>query len=852
MLSIFGLLPIALSSAAAAPLAAYNLRTFFLTDPPLIHLDSYAPPSFSWLPLSEDRGAVQSAYEVSVYSPTGSLFWSSGRVISPSTSSVAYSGPPLAPDTTYSWAVTWVDGAGATAPPSANATFGTAPGDSAAWAAAGSQWIGCPSAPQNQLRVEFPLSPPSAGATIGSARLYISGLGWHRAYLNGERLGRAVLDPAFTNLRVRVYYSAHEVGHLLSTGGAGNALAVMLGGGWPDVLSPWGPNSGKGVPPWNGSTAAAAVGATAGPTKADMLALSQEDLAALIAAGYGHGHTGYEKRLRAWLSVTWSDGTKTSIVSQAPNMGSSAAAAAAAPAPNTWQCSTGALLSADLYGGCTIDARAETSGWLSPQYNYTSGAWGAAVRKAEPGGAMVPAVFPGVEVVAELTPIALWEAEPGSYVWDMGQNFAGGVRLSLPGPTAPGVTIVVRHAEAVLHPPYGPQNGSLYFGNLRSAEATDTFTTRGSTSGETFEPLFTWHGFRYVHVSGLPLPPTQEGVVTGLNYRTAVATTGSLTFPASANTLNQLQHAIQWGQASNLMGNPSDCPQRDERLGWTGDSALSSEECALNYDVAAFLAHWADTIDDSLTLNAADPTFKEGGLPETIPDITGGYDADASWSSVWPSTLHTLWKAYGDAAPAARYWPDLMAYVNHTVGGMKGGNIQGVFSTWGDWCPPPEALGGGQGPKPSPAFTAGVSFLDDLAHILEMGAALEAPEVPALQALQARLAAQFNAAWAHGSYYGSSPTDGAQTAQAAALALGIVPPSARPGVVDYLVQDIAAHGGHLSVGIIGQKYLTRALTASGNAWLAANISLQTDYPSFGWTFNHRACDACVAVWLCDP
>ena len=124
-------------------------------------------------------------------------------------------------------------------------------------------------------------------------------------------------------------------------------------------------------------------------------------------------------------------------------------------------------------------------------------------------------------------------------------------------------------------------------------------------------------------------------------------------------------------------------PQRDERLGWTGDSALTSEECALNYDVAAFLSHWADTIDDSLTRNAADPTFKEGGLPETIPDVTGGYDADASWSSVYPTTLHTLWKAYGDAAPAARYWPGLMAFVNHTVSGMKGGNITGIFHTWG-------------------------------------------------------------------------------------------------------------------------------------------------------------------------
>ncbi len=823
-----------------------------------MHLPAYQTPLFSWEPQSAARGASQTAYELSVFTSSGAIFWSSGRIPSGAASSVPYGGPALPLDSVFSWGVVWVDQAGTASPPSANASFGTPPGDSAAWTAAGAEWIGCSSPAQNQLRVEFPLSPPSAGATITRARLYVSGLGWHRAFLNGERLGRAVLEPAFTNLRVRVLYVAHEVGHLLAASGD-NALAVMVGSGWPDVLAPWGPNNGTGAPPWNGSAHAAVTGATAGPGRADMLALTEGDLTTLIAAGYGHGHTGYEKRVRAWLSVAWSDGSKTAFVTSAPSMGASAGAP---PAPGAWACGAGPLLYADLYGGSTYDARLETPGWLSPGFNYATGAWAPAVRKAEPGGAMAPAVFPGVEVVAELAPLAMWEAEPGCFVFDLGQNFAGGVRLSLPGPTAAGVTVTVRHAEAVLHPPYGPQNGSLYYGNLRSAEATDTYTTKGSVDGETFEPFFTWHGFRYVHVAGLPAPPTQLGVVTGLNYRTAAPTTGSLTFPASANVLNQLQHAIAWGQASNMMGNPSDCPQRDERLGWTGDSALSSEECALNFDVAAFLSHWADTIDDSLTRNGADPTFKDGGLPETIPDVTGGYDADASWSSVWPTTLHTLWKAYGDAAPARRYWPNLMAYVNHTVTGFQGGAISGIFHTWGDWCPPPSEAGGGQGPKPAPAFTAGVSFLDDLAHILEMGAALDAPDVPTLRALQATLVAQFNAAWAHNfTFYGSSPTEGAQTAQAAALALGVVPLEHVGAVADYLVSDVAAHGGRtfprhpkrrgenpcpytpnplpcphtdLSVGIIGQKYLTRALTATGNAWLAANISLQTEYPSFGW------------------
>ena len=133
--------------------------------------------------------------------------------------------------------------------------------------------------------------------------------------------------------------------------------------------------------------------------------------------------------------------------------------------------------------------------------------------------------------------------------------------------------------------------------------------------------MFTWHGFRYVEVSGLPFVPTLTGTVTGLNLRSAVAATGSLSFPSSANTMNQLQHAIFWGQASNILGNPSDCPQRDERLGWTGDSALTSEECALNFDVSAFLTNWAQTVDDSACITRR-PNPPTSPPPPTDPSPT--------------------------------------------------------------------------------------------------------------------------------------------------------------------------------------------------------------------------------------
>lgn len=487
----------------AQPQEATNLRTEYLVDPTLISLDK--APRFSWVPQSTTRGSTQSAYWLQVWLKTSpsTPFWDSGKVTSSATNQVVYGGPALAHDAVYLWNVTYYDNTGAASPTSALASFGTDL-DQSTWEQ--SQWIGCtgvagPNA--NQLRVEFPLAPPSQGTTLTQARLYVSGLGWHVSYLNGQRLGRSVLEPAFTDLRTRVLYVAHDVTHLLSTT-TNNVVGVFLGHGWPEVLAPWGPNNGTGTPPWNGtSQKVAALAPKEGiPTREELISLTQSDLDDLIGRGYGHGHTGYERRLNLVLSYKWSDGTSGTLVSNADAMGSTATAPAS---PSSWTCGSGALLYDDLYGGCTIDASKATTGWLSPGYNFSTGTWGPAVRIAEPGGALFPATFPGVEVVGELTPRSMWQNPAGDFIWDLGQNFAGGVRLTLPGPTQPGMTIVVRHAEAVQHGMYGPKDGSLYFGNLRSAEATDTYTTAGSEDGEVFEPMFTWHGA--CHFLGARTPP---------------------------------------------------------------------------------------------------------------------------------------------------------------------------------------------------------------------------------------------------------------------------------------------------------------------------------------------------------
>ena len=468
---------LAVSVSTGAPQAAVHLRTEYLTDPSIVATPS---PRFSWvLPTApSDRGVVQSTYQLVVSAARGgAVVWDSGKVASAAQNQVAYAGAALAADNEYSWTVTWWDGAGAAAPASAPAFFGTAPGDDAAWDASGSQWIGCTGvagANANMLRVDFTAEPPAAGVTVVQARLYATGLGWMLPFMNGMRLSEAVLDPAFTNLRVRALYNAYDVTRMLDTSARGNTFAAYLGHGWPEIFAPWGGNDGVGEPPWNGTGSSVLTRVN----RSELMRMTQDEMELKIKQGYGHGHTGYERRLRLWLSVRWSDGSVTNVVSSASGMGRRRLG----EAPSGWQCGSGPLLSDDLYGGCHYDARLETPGWTAPGFDYSTGVWADAVRIAAPGGIMSPAVSPPVTVVNELAPCAMWESSPGAYVFasiglqsaayselfpnpipnshcalnlaqDMCQNFAGVTRLTLPGPTQAGVTITMRHAESIMHPP---------------------------------------------------------------------------------------------------------------------------------------------------------------------------------------------------------------------------------------------------------------------------------------------------------------------------------------------------------------------------------------------------------------
>lgn len=393
---------------------------------------------------------------------------------------------------------------------------------------------------------------------------------------------------------------------------------------------------------------------------------------------------------------------------------------------------------------------------------------------------------------------------------------------------------------------YGPIDGNIYVGNLRSAKATDTYICNGNPDGEEWEPTFTQHGFRYVEVTGLPedTPPNME-MITFINVRSAVEQTGTLS--TSDPMFNNVQHNILWGQQTNLMMIPTDCDQRDERLGWTGDSALTSEEALSQFDLGAFFHNWAKMIDES---------SPNGAIGDVIPEHAGGGNgeagssADASWASVFPSVVWGLLKYNGDNT-VGQWWHGLTRFMdnewNH-LGNATSKDIKKIFAQFGDWVPPPSGQGFVADGKVSVAYSAGFSFVNDVYHMIELAKHVGADgDVAKYTAIFTQASAMFHKAWynADKGYY----ENGSQTAQTLALTVpGLVPENLADGVAKHMVDDIVnVRGNHTTCGIIGWRWELEALTAYGYADVAYALITQQTYPSYGYEILNPV-EPATTIW----
>ena len=581
-----------------------------------------------------------------------------------------------------------------------------------------------------------------------------------------------------------------------------------------------------------------------------LLVVGDNTLGAILGDGWYCGHVGWRGRqlygdrpkFLAQLVIDYLDGRSDIIGTD-----------------STWRFAYGPLLESDLLMGESYDARLEFPGWDKPGFDDRG--W-APARVSNGNGTVLEAMrCPPVRALHEFKARLIHDApqlhQRHLRRYDFGQNQVGRVRLRLPGPA--GATVTLRHA-ALLAP-----DGQLHRENLRTARATDHYTLRGEAGGETFEPRFTFHGFRYVEVETCG-PPVEIGDATAVVLHSDLPPTGE--FSCSDPLINQLQKNIQWSQRGNFLDVPTDCPQRDERLGWTGDAQVFIRTAAFNLDVAAFFTNWMQTLADAQTAR--------GTIPAVAPATDDLHsDGGPAWADAVTICPWTVFQCSGDHRILERYFPTCARFVDELRATnpdlIRRKTAQG-FDGFGDWLALDDSTKPDGG---TPKDLIGTAFFAQSARLVAAMAAVlgkkaEARKYSAL-ADAVRTAFQRRFITRDGAV-----SSGTQTACVLALHFDLVPARLRGRVVADLVKDIEQRGWKLSTGFVGSPYLPHVLTAAGRLDVAYKLLHQKQCPSWlyavtqgattiwerwdGWTpergaqnpamnsFNHYAYGA-IGAWL---
>lgn len=724
-------------------------------------------PRLSWQMQSDRRGARQVAYRIFVASSerdsetASELLWDSSKIELDQSLHVTYDGQSLASGQRVYWKVrVWDETGQEIESPSAWWEMGLL--KSSDWKA---QWIGASffggprtSSPSPYLRKEFTLQKEFV-----NARLYATAIGLYECYLNGSRVGDALLTPGWTDYCKHIQYQVYDVTELLRSGL--NAMGAILGDGW-----------GVGHIAW-----------------------------------VGRQRYADRPQFLAQIVLTYSDGSKEIIRTD-----------------ESWKVTQGPILESDMLMGESYDARRELTDWSHP--GYEDGSWWPAEVFADRGDASLVATNgPTVKRQEELRPVEIRKIPDfvnPRWIFDMSQNMVGWIRLRVRGEK--GRTITIRYAEA-LNP-----DGALYTTNLRTARNTDHYTLKGDGE-EVWEPRFAFHGFRYVELLGFPGIPTEESV-TGIVIHSDIPSTG--TFECSDPLINQLQHNIVWGQKGNFVDVPTDCPQRDERLGWTGDAQVFIRTAAFNRNVAGFFTKWTRDLEDA--------QYPDGAYPAVAPN-PGAWsigDGGPAWADAGLICPWTIYQCYGDTRLLEERYASMQRFIEFlSQTSQEGIRCYAEYKGWhgfGDWL----ALDGSDGREGGTSkeligtafFAYSTQLMANIARILG-----KAEDVLRYSALHEKVREAFIKRFVNddGTIRGAT-----QTSYILALRFNLLPDELRDRAAAELVRNIQNRNDHLSTGFVGTPYINWVLSEIGYLDTAYALLKQTTWPSWLYSVTQGA----TTIW----
>ncbi len=499
-------------------------------------------------------------------------------------------------------------------------------------------------------------------------------------------------------------------------------------------------------------------------------------------------------RFQAQLEINYSDSTRETITSD-----------------ESWKAAESPILHSEIYAGETYDARLEKPGW--DRTGYDDAAWTPAVLFDEYAGAVSSQVDTPPQVVATLKPGPVTALPDNSVVFDMGQNMVGWIALKVKG--AAGTTVRLRFSE-ILNP-----DGTIYRTNLRNADATDSYTLKGGVE-ETFAPRFTFHGFRYVEVSYYPQRPTLVDVTGQVVSNLSGDPTATVT--TSNEMVNRMWKIGIWGQRGNFLSIPTDCPQRDERLGWMGDAGVFWRTGSYNFDIAAFTHKWMRDVNDA--------QLPDGAFPNVAPNIgVGDFDGAPGWGDAGVIVPWTAWLQYGDRSAIERNWPAMegwMKFIQDANPDFIRKNKLGP--NFADWLAPDSST---SKELVATAYWALVAdMMSQMAHATgnEDGAKRYREVYESVRTAFQKTYIKEN----------GEVGSGSQTSYVVALHMNLVPAGLEAAAVNNLVKDIEAHNGHLTTGFLGTPFLLFALSEHGRTDVAYRLLLTDTYPSWGYMLSKGA------------